>query len=65
MVKERRLSVKQQSLDRLQPGMVVNYESQYFLPYGAGLCLQIDTIMFTEEEGRITSTVPREIAIKY
>lgn len=46
------------------PGTVVNYESQYFLPQGAGLSLLIDTLMFTGEDARIMSTIPREIAIK-
>jgi len=55
----RRVCAKRHRVDRTGPA-----PHRYFLPYGAGLSLLIDTIMFTEE-GRIMSTVPREIAIKY
>jgi Xaa-Pro dipeptidase len=45
------------------PGVVVNYESQYFLPQSAGLTLLIDTLMFTEDDARILSEVPRELIV--
>ncbi len=46
-----------------RPGVVVNYESQYFLPQRAGLSLLIDTLMFTEDEARILSAIPHELVV--
>lgn len=45
------------------PGMVINYESQFYLPNHAGFSLLIDTIVFTEQEARILSRTPRELIV--
>jgi Xaa-Pro dipeptidase len=45
------------------PGMVVNYESQFYLPHRAGQSSLIDTLIFTEEEARILGKTPRELIV--
>ena len=40
------------------PGTIMNYESQIYLPQGAGLSNIIDTIETDEEESRIMSKIP-------
>jgi Xaa-Pro dipeptidase len=46
-----------------EPGMVVNYESQVFLPRLAGLSLLIDSIMFTEQDAGIMSTLSQDLIV--
>jgi Xaa-Pro dipeptidase len=45
------------------PGMVVNYESQVFLPRMAGMSLLIDSIMFTEEDAGLMTDFPRDLIV--
>jgi Xaa-Pro dipeptidase len=46
-----------------EPGMVVNYESQLYLPRMAGMSLLIDSIMFTETDAGIMSTFPHDLIV--
>jgi Xaa-Pro dipeptidase len=46
-----------------EPGMVVNYESQVFLPRMAGMSLLIDSIMFTEDDAGLMSDFPRDLIV--
>jgi len=45
------------------PGMVVNYESQFYLPHHAGFSLLIDTIVFTEQDARLLGRTPRDLIV--
>jgi Xaa-Pro dipeptidase len=46
-----------------EAGMVGNYESQFFLPEGAGASVLIDTMLFDEHRAELLHRVPREILI--
>ena len=46
-----------------EPGMVVNFESQVFLPRLAGMSLLIDTIMFTERDAGLMSRIPHDLIV--
>lgn len=45
------------------PGMVVNHESQFFMPRNVGYVMQIETLMFTEDEARMMGTTPLELMV--
>lgn len=47
----------------LEPGTVVNYESQFFGPELSGLTYLIDTLLFEHDTARIMSKIPRELII--
>jgi len=47
----------------LRPGTVINYESDFYLPQGAGLSLIIDTIAFEEETAEILSKIPPDLVV--
>ena len=46
-----------------QPGMVVNHESQFFMPRNVGYTMLIETLMFTEDEARMLGTTPLELMV--
>jgi Xaa-Pro aminopeptidase len=46
-----------------EPGLVVNHESQFYLPRLVGYCMLIDTMMFTETEARWLGAMPRELIV--
>ncbi|TVR68725.1 MAG: aminopeptidase P family protein [Sphaerobacteraceae bacterium] len=46
-----------------RPGMVVNHESQFFMPLNVGYHMQIDSLIFTENEARLMGTTPRELMV--
>lgn len=46
-----------------EPGMVINFESQFFLPRLAGLSVIIDSIAFYENSAKILSRWPHELVV--
>ncbi|NQV43814.1 MAG: aminopeptidase P family protein [Rhodospirillales bacterium] len=52
------------NIDRVfEPGMVVNYENQFFLPHQAGLFFMIESMAFLDDEARLLSTVPYDLMV--
>jgi Xaa-Pro aminopeptidase len=49
--------------DRLDPGVVTNFEGNFYLPELAGLAMQIDTMVFTEDAARLIYGVPPDLVI--
>jgi Xaa-Pro aminopeptidase len=45
------------------PGTVVNYESDFYLPKGAGMSAIMDTIAVSEDKAEILSGIPQELII--
>jgi len=45
------------------PGTVVNYESDFYLPKGAGMSAIMDTIAVGEDKAEILSTIPQELIV--
>jgi Xaa-Pro aminopeptidase len=45
------------------PGTVVNCESDYFLPYGSGLSLIIDTMIFSDETADFAHATPPDLIV--
>ncbi len=53
-----------ENIDRLfEPGMVVNYENQFFLPRQVGLFFMIESMAFLDDEARLLSTVSYDLGI--
>ena len=53
-----------ENIDRLfEPGMVVNYENQFFLPHQAGLFFMIESMAFLDDEARFLSSVPYDLTV--
>lgn len=49
---------------RFEPGMVVNYESNFYLPENAGLAALVDTLVFGRDSARIMcKEIPFELLI--
>ena len=46
-----------------EPGMVVNYESDFFLPEGVGASIVINTLEFGAENVSYLSSFPPELAV--
>jgi Xaa-Pro aminopeptidase len=46
-----------------QPGMVVNYESNFYLPEAAGVSLLIDSVIFREDGAHMPSRVPHDLIV--
>lgn len=54
----------EENIDRVfEPGMVVNYENQFFLPRQVGLFFMIETMAFFGDEARLMSKVPYDLAV--
>lgn len=52
------------NIDRVfEPGMVVNYENQFFLPHQTGLFFMIESMIFLDDEARFLSTVPYDLTV--
>ena len=49
--------------DRFEPGMVVNFESDLFLPGRAGLSLIIDTMAFYPDGAQLLHAVPQSLQV--
>lgn len=49
--------------DRFEPGMVVNFESDLFLPGRAGLSLIIDTMAFYPDRAQLLHAVPQSLQV--
>jgi Xaa-Pro dipeptidase len=49
--------------DRFEPGLVTNFEANFYLPELAGLAMQIDTIVFTEGEARMIHGIAPDLVI--
>ncbi len=45
------------------PGMVIDYEADFYLPLGAGQCTISDTIAITQDGTEILSTVPPDLIV--
>jgi len=45
------------------PGMVVNYESNFYLPHMAGASLLINTIVFRKDRAMIMGRIPNDIIV--
>jgi len=45
------------------PGLVVNYESIFMLPEGAGHSALIDTVAFSKERARVLSQIPADLIV--
>jgi Xaa-Pro aminopeptidase len=45
------------------PGTVVNYESDFYLPQGAGLSPIMDTIIVNEHNAEILSKIPQDLIV--
>ena len=53
-----------ENIDRVfEPGTVVNYENQFFLPRREGLFFMIETLAFFDGEARLMSNVPYELTV--
>ena len=53
-----------ENIDRVfEPGTVVNYENQFFLPRRVGLYFMIETLAFLDDEARLMSTVPYPLTV--
>lgn len=53
-----------ENIDRVfEPGTVVNYENQFFLPRRVGLYFMIETLAFFDDEARLMSTVPYGLTV--
>ncbi len=53
-----------ENIDRVfEPGMVVNYENQFFLPRQIGLFFMTETMAFFDDEARLMSTVPYGLTV--
>jgi len=48
---------------RFVPGMVVNYESNFYLPHGAGSSMLIHSFAFKEDEAVIMDEFPSELIV--
>ena len=48
---------------RIEEGMVVNFESDFYLPRGAGLTLLIDTLLFEAGEMDYPVRTPRDLCV--
>lgn len=46
-----------------QPGMVINYESNFYLPQAAGTSILIDSIIFKEDRAEMVSRVPHDLCV--
>jgi Xaa-Pro aminopeptidase len=54
----------EENIDRLfEPGTVVNYENQFFLPRQVGLFFMIESMAFLDDEARLLSTVAYDLGI--
>ena len=52
------------NIDRtFEPGMVVNYENQFFLPRRVGLFFMIESMAFLDGEARFLSKVPYDLGV--
>ncbi|MCF8070483.1 MAG: Xaa-Pro peptidase family protein [Desulfobacterales bacterium] len=49
--------------DTFEPGLVTNYEANFYLPKGAGLSCFIDTMAVTEDKVEFMHTIPAELII--
>jgi Xaa-Pro aminopeptidase len=49
--------------DRFDPGVVTNFEGNFYLPELAGLAMQIDTMIFTDDEARMIHGIPPDLVI--
>lgn len=45
------------------PGMVVNYETDFYLPQGAGMSLIIDTLEITDGGAKVLSKIPNALVV--
>jgi hypothetical protein len=43
--------------------MVVNYESGFYLPHGAGMALLIDTFVFDEGKAELLHGFPHDLVV--
>jgi Xaa-Pro aminopeptidase len=48
---------------RFRPGMVVNYESNFYLPKAAGASLLINTVVFRDQKARILGESPNRLIV--
>ena len=46
-----------------EPGMVVNYESNFYLPEAAGVSLLIDSVIFRQDGATMPSRVPHDLIV--
>ncbi len=46
-----------------RPGMVVDYESIFYLPQAAGASMLIDTVLFKEDRAQVPSRVPNDLIV--
>jgi Xaa-Pro aminopeptidase len=46
-----------------RPGMVLDYESIFYLPEAAGSTMLIDTVVFKEDRARVPSRVPNDLIV--
>ena len=46
-----------------EPGMVTNYEANFYLPRGAGMSMFIDTMTFTENSAQFLQRTPAKLAV--
>ena len=43
--------------------MVVNYESDFYLPHGAGMSLLIDTLVFDDGKAELLHSFPQNLVV--
>jgi len=54
----------EENIDRsFEPGTVVNYENQFFLPRQVGLYFMIESIAFGADDAHLLSNVPYELTV--
>ncbi len=46
-----------------EPGMVINYESNFYLPEAAGMSILIDSVIFKQDRAQIVSRVPHDLCV--
>ena len=46
-----------------EPGMVVNYEANFYLPRAAGMAMCINTLAFTEESAEFLQSTPAQLVV--
>ena len=48
---------------KFEDGMVINYESDFYLPCGAGMTLLIDTLIFVNGKAEYLHRTPQELCV--
>ena len=46
-----------------EEGMVVNYESDFYLPQGAGISLLVDTLVFDNGKAEFIHAFPHDLVV--